>query len=152
VRDPKRFLAAVMDAGSPSWSSRPTDDQGRKARVTYRSLATKDEIYDAVFRQYGSTALPPSRSCTIFQGPRYVPPPAGPRMLIVTSSGGSAIIATDVAADNGFRVSPLRRAGVRAQGTLPSISSSGTARPDGDGDAERFRQSSPPHGIITTPS
>ena len=32
---------------------------------------------------------------------------AGPRMLIVTSSGGSAIIATDVAADNGFRISPL---------------------------------------------
>ena len=42
-------------------------------------------------------------------------------MLIVTSSGGSAIIATDVAADNGFRLSPLPAAlASRLREFLPS--------------------------------
>lgn len=110
VKDAKRFLSAVKECAKPIviFKSGRTD-QGRKAAESHtRSLATKDEIYEAVFRQYGihrATSL--EELYDYSKALAYVPPPAGPRMLIVTSSGGSAIIATDVAADNGFTVSPL---------------------------------------------
>jgi acetyltransferase len=62
-------------------------------------------------------------------------------MLIVTSSGGSAIIATDVAADNGFRISPLPGPlAARLREVLPSHFIVGNPLDlTGDGDAERFR-------------
>jgi acetyltransferase len=63
-------------------------------------------------------------------------------MLIVTSSGGSAIIATDVAADNGFRISPLPTAlASRLREFLPSHFIVGNPLDlTGDGTAELFRQ------------
>ena len=63
-------------------------------------------------------------------------------MLIVTSSGGSAIIATDVAADNGFRISPLPAPlAARLREFLPPHFIVGNPLDlTGDGDAERFRK------------
>jgi acetyltransferase len=63
-------------------------------------------------------------------------------MLIVTSSGGSAIIATDVAADNGFRISPLPAPlAARLREFLPSHFIVGNPLDvTGDGDAETFRK------------
>jgi acetyltransferase len=63
-------------------------------------------------------------------------------MLIVTSSGGSAIIATDVAEENGFRVSPLPRPlASRLREILPSHCIIGNPLDlTGDTDAERYRQ------------
>ena len=63
-------------------------------------------------------------------------------MLIVTSSGGSAIIATDVAADNGFRISPLPAAlASRLREFLPSHFIVGNPLDlTGDGTAELFRR------------
>jgi acetyltransferase len=62
-------------------------------------------------------------------------------MLIVTSSGGSAIIATDVAAENGFRISPLPDAlASQLRDVLPPHFIVGNPLDlTGDGDAERFR-------------
>jgi acetyltransferase len=62
-------------------------------------------------------------------------------MLIVTSSGGSAIIATDVAADNGFRISPLPAAlASQLRGVLPPHFIVGNPLDlTGDGNAELFR-------------
>jgi acetyltransferase len=70
----------------------------------------------------------------------YLPPPAGPRMLIVTSSGGSAIIATDVAEEEGFRVTPLPQdLAARLKGMLPSHCIVGNPLDlTGDTDAERY--------------
>jgi acetyltransferase len=62
-------------------------------------------------------------------------------MLIVTSSGGSAIIATDVAEENGFRVSPLSGPlASRLREILPSHCIVGNPLDlTGDTDAERYR-------------
>ena len=145
VRDPKRFLAAVKECPKPIVIFKAgRTDQGRKAAESHtRSLATKDEIYDAVFRQYGIHRAASLEELYDFsKALAYVPPPAGPRMLIVTSSGGSAIIATDVAADNGFRVSPLPAAlATELRGTLPSHFIVGNPLDlTGDGDADCFRK------------
>jgi acetyltransferase len=62
-------------------------------------------------------------------------------MLIVTSSGGSAIIATDVAEENGFRVTPLPGPlASRLREMLPPHCIVGNPLDlTGDGDAERYR-------------
>lgn len=144
VKDAQRFLAAVKACPKPIVIFKAgRTDQGRKAAESHtRSLATKDEIYDAVFRQYGIHRAASLEELYDFsKALAYVPAPAGPRMLIVTSSGGSAIIATDVAADNGFRVSPLPAAlASELRATLPSHFIVGNPIDlTGDGDAERFR-------------
>jgi acetyltransferase len=145
VKDPGRFLAAVRKCEKPIVIFKAgRTDQGRKAAESHtRSLAGKDEIYDAVFRQFGihrATSL--EELYDFSKALAYVPPPAGPRMLIVTSSGGSAIIATDVAADNGFRISPLPDAlGSKLRGVLPAHFIVGNPLDlTGDGNAELFGQ------------
>jgi acetyltransferase len=131
VKDARKFLAAVQACRKPIviFKSGRTE-QGRKAAESHtRSLAGKDEVYDAVFRQFGIHRAASLEELYDFsKALAYVPPPAGPRMLIVTSSGGSAIIATDVAEENGFRVSPL-------PGPL----------------ALRLREILPPHCIVGNP-
>ena len=145
VKDAPRFLSAVRACRKPIVVFKAgRTEQGRKAAESHtRSLAGKDEIYDAVFRQFGihrATSL--EELYDFSKALAYVPAPAGPRMLIVTSSGGSAIIATDVAADNGFRISPLPAPlAARLREFLPSHFIVGNPLDlTGDGDAERFRE------------
>ena len=131
VKDAGKFLAAARKCPKPIVIFKAgRTERGRKAAESHtRSLAGKDEIYDAVFRQFGIHRAASLEELYDFsKALYYVPPPAGPRMLIVTSSGGSAIIATDVAEENGFRVSPLP----------DSLSS-------------RLRQILPPHCIVGNP-
>jgi acetyltransferase len=144
VKDAAKFLAAVKKCPKPIVVFKAgRTAQGRKAAESHtRSLAGKDEIYDAVFRQFGihrATSL--EELYDFSKALAYVPAPAGPRMLIVTSSGGSAIIATDVAADNGFRISPLPDAlASQLREVLPPHFIVGNPLDlTGDGDAERFR-------------
>jgi len=144
VKDAPRFLSAVRACRKPIVIFKAgRTEQGRKAAESHtRSLAGKDEIYDAVFRQFGihrATSL--EELYDFSKALAYVPAPAGPRMLIVTSSGGSAIIATDVAADAGFRISPLPAPlAARLREVLPSHFIVGNPLDlTGDGDAERFR-------------
>lgn len=144
VKDAPRFLSAVRACRKPIVVFKAgRTEQGRKAAESHtRSLAGKDEIYDAVFRQFGihrATSL--EELYDFSKALAYVPAPAGPRMLIVTSSGGSAIIATDVAADYGFRISPLPAPlAAQLREVLPSHFIVGNPLDlTGDGDAERFR-------------
>ncbi|MGE5715211.1 MAG: acetate--CoA ligase family protein, partial [Acidobacteriota bacterium] len=144
VKDAPRFLSAVRACSKPIVVFKAgRTEQGRKAAESHtRSLAGKDEIYDAVFRQFGIHRASSLEELYDFsKALAYVPAPAGPRMLIVTSSGGSAIIATDVAADNGFRISPLPAPlAARLREVLPSHFIVGNPLDlTGDGDAERFR-------------
>src|SRR5512141_454313 len=145
VKDAGKFLAAVKKCRKPIVIFKAgRTEQGRKAAESHtRSLAGKDEIYDAVFRQFGihrATSL--EELYDFSKALAYVPAPAGPRMLIVTSSGGSAIIATDVAADNGFRISPLPSPlAAQLREFLPSHFIVGNPLDlTGDGDAECFRK------------
>ncbi len=110
VKDAAKFLSAVRKCRKPIVIFKAgRTEQGRKAAESHtRSLAGRDEIYDAVFRQFGVHRASTLEELYDFsKALAYLPPPAGPNMLIVTSSGGSAIIATDVAEEEGFRVAPL---------------------------------------------
>ena len=145
VKDAQKFLAAVKACRKPIVIFKAgRTAQGRKAAESHtRSLAGKDEIYDSVFRQFRIHRAGSLEELYDFsKALAYVPAPAGPRMLIVTSSGGSAIIATDVAAENGFRISPLPAAlASRLREFLPSHFIVGNPLDlTGDGTAELFRQ------------
>lgn len=145
IKDPERFLAAVQKCVKPIVIFKAgRTEQGRKAAESHtRSLAGKDEIYDAIFRQFRIHRAGSLEELYDFsKALAYVPSPAGPRMLIVTSSGGSAIIATDVASDNGFRLSPLSAPlASRLREFLPSHFIVGNPLDlTGDGNAELFRR------------
>jgi acyl-CoA synthetase (NDP forming) len=145
VKEAPKFLAAVRKCSKPIVIFKAgRTAQGRKAAESHtRSLAGKDEVYDAVFRQFRIHRAASLEELYDFsKALAYVPAPAGPRMLIVTSSGGSAIIATDVAADNGFRLSPLPAPlASRLKEFLPSHFIVGNPLDlTGDGNAELFRR------------
>jgi acyl-CoA synthetase (NDP forming) len=145
VKDARKFLAAVKKCEKPIVIFKAgRTEQGRKAAESHtRSLAGKDEIYDAVFRQFKIHRAGSLEELYDFsKALAYVPAPAGPRMLIVTSSGGSAIIATDVAEENGFRVAPLPAPlASRLRETLPPHCIVGNPLDlTGDTDAERYRR------------
>lgn len=145
VKDAEKFLSAVRDCRKPLVIFKAgRTERGRKAAESHtRSLAGKDEIYDAVFRQNGVHRASTLEELYDFsKALAYIPAPAGPRTLIVTSSGGSAIIATDVAEEEGFRVAPLPGplAG-RLRELLPAHCIVGNPLDlTGDTDAERYRR------------
>lgn len=144
VKDAKKFLSAVRKCRKPLVIFKAgRTERGRKAAESHtRSLAGKDEIYDAAFRQYGVHRASTLEELYDFsKALAYLPPPPGPRMLIVTSSGGSAIIATDVAEEEGFRVAtlPPDLAG-RLREILPAHCIVGNPLDlTGDTDADRYR-------------
>jgi len=145
VKDARKFLAAVKECGKPIVIFKAgRTEQGRKAAESHtRSLAGKDEIYDAVFRQFKIHRAGSLEELYDFsKALAYVPAPAGPRMLIVTSSGGSAIIATDVAEELAFRVAPLPASlASRLREILPPHCIVGNPLDlTGDTDAERYRR------------
>jgi acyl-CoA synthetase (NDP forming) len=145
IKDARRFLAAVRRCEKPIVIFKAgRTERGRQAAESHtRSLAGKDEIYDAVFRQFGVHRAASLEELYDFsKALAYVPAPAGPRMLIVTSSGGSAIIATDVAEENGFSVTPLPGPlASRLREILPPHCIVGNPLDlTGDTDAERYRR------------
>jgi len=144
VKDAKKFLSAVRSCPKPVVIFKAgRTERGRKAAESHtRSLAGRDEVYDAVFRQNGVYRAATLEELYDFsKSLAYVPPPGGPRTLIVTSSGGSAIIATDVAEDEGFRVTPLPPGLSRTlREILPAHCIVGNPLDlTGDADAARFR-------------
>lgn len=145
VKDAGKFLAAVGKCRKPVVIFKAgRTERGRKAAESHtRSLAGRDEVYDAVFRQYGVHRAHSLEDLYDFsKALAYLPAPDGPRMLIVTSSGGSAIIATDVAEEEGFRVTPLpAELAVRLREMLPSHCIVGNPLDlTGDTDAARYRK------------
>ncbi|MGZ8449677.1 MAG: acetate--CoA ligase family protein, partial [Candidatus Deferrimicrobiaceae bacterium] len=144
VKDAGKFLAALRKCRKPVVIFKAgRTERGRKAAESHtRSLAGKDEIYDAVFRQNGVHRAATLEELYDFaKALAYVPPPKGPRMLIVTSSGGSAIIATDVAEEEGLRVVPLSTTlSGKLREILPSHCIVGNPLDlTGDTDAARYR-------------
>jgi acetyltransferase len=145
VKNARKFLAAAGKCAKPIVIFKAgRTERGRKAAESHtRSLAGKDEVYDAVFRQFKIHRAGSLEELYDFsKALAYVPAPAGPRMLVVTSSGGSAIIATDVAEENGFRVVPLSGSlASRLREILPPHCIVGNPLDlTGDTDAERYRK------------
>ena len=145
VKDAAKFLSAVRNCRKPIVIFKAgRTARGRKAAESHtRSLAGSDAIYDGVFRQLGIHRASSLEELYDFaKALAYLPAPTGPRMLIVTSSGGSAIIATDVAEEEGFSVSPLPPdLAERLREILPSHCIIGNPLDlTGDADAERYRE------------
>lgn len=96
--------------------------EGRRAATSHTgSLAGRDELYSALFRQ-----LRIHRADTLEElydaakALAYLPKPAGRRILTVTSSGGSGILATDWAEWSGLRTTPLpEKVAGALRGVLP---------------------------------
>jgi acetyltransferase len=145
VKDAGKFLRAIRNCGKPLVIFKAgRTERGRKAAESHtRSLAGRDEIYGAVFRQYGVHRASTLEDLYDFsKALACLPAPAGPRMLIVTSSGGSAIIATDVAEEEGFRVTPLppALAGTLREILPPHCIVGNPLDLTGDTDAARYRK------------
>ncbi len=107
VKDAGKFLAAVRNCRKPVVILKAgRTERGRKAAESHtRSLAARDEIYEAVFRQNRiHRAYTLEELYDFAKALAYVPAPPGPRTLILTSSGGSAIVATDALEEEGFQV------------------------------------------------
>ena len=110
IKDLERFRRVARACPKPLVilkSGRTTE--GRRAAASHTgSLAGRDELYSALFRQ-----LRIHRADTLedlYDAAKvlaYLPRPAGRRLLVITSSGGSGILATDWAEWSGLEVPPL---------------------------------------------
>ncbi|NLI54145.1 MAG: CoA-binding protein [Clostridiales bacterium] len=109
-----------------------------------KSIGGRDQVFEAVCRQFGALrAYDLSEFYDYAKIASLVKKPAGNRLAIVTSSGGSGILAVDAAVENGIDIAPLEeRAAQKLRAALPEQCV--IANPldlTGDADAERFRLS-----------
>jgi acyl-CoA synthetase (NDP forming) len=112
ARDGKRFLGAasrlvrrkplvVIKGGK-------TEEGARAARSHTGSLAGRDEIFEALFRQAGAIRVSDFEELLDF-GKTFAgqPIPRGNRTAIVTLSGGAGVMATDLCLESGLRLARL---------------------------------------------
>jgi acyl-CoA synthetase (NDP forming) len=112
AKDGRRFLQALRRAISTVpivvLKSGRTESGQRAAASHTRSLAGRDEVFDAACRQFGIVRVPDIES--LYDSAKALESlelDGGGRVLIVTSSGGCGILATDEAEACGLRVPPL---------------------------------------------
>jgi len=145
VKVAPKFLQAVRQCRKPIVVLKAgRTPKGRKAAESHtRSLAGRDEVYEGVFRQLGIHRADDLEELYDFsKALAYLPRPKGRRLLIVTSSGGSGILATDMAENTGLDVVPLPEEMARKlRDVLPKHCI--VANPldlTGDANAEMYRQ------------
>ncbi len=112
VRDGRKFLEVAQLAAE----KKPIlvlkggrTAKGAEAVVSHtRSLAGKDAVFDAAFKQAGiHRALSVEELYDACKGFAQLPSPKGKNVAIVTSSGGSGILATDACEEFGLNVIEL---------------------------------------------
>lgn len=123
VKVAQKFLQAVRHCRKPLVVLKAgRTPKGRRAAESHtRSLAGQDGVYEGVFRQFGVHRAQDLEQLYDFsKALAYLPRPKGPRLLIVTSSGGSGILATDTAEMTGLDVAPLpEEVAGKLRGVLP---------------------------------
>ncbi|MEE8209188.1 MAG: CoA-binding protein, partial [bacterium] len=110
VKDARKFLSAVEACEKPLVIFKAgRTERGRVAAESHtKSLAGRDEIYEAVFRQYGIYRAETLEELYDYaKALAYMKPPKGRRILFLTSSGGAAIVATDAAVECDLEVPHL---------------------------------------------
>ncbi len=112
VKDGKRFMevAKAVSRKKPVIVLKPGRTvKGRQAAESHtKSIAGSDAVFDAVCKQVGiirAEGITELYDDTKALG--FLKKPAGNRMLVITSSGGSGILATDVAEGCNIDVVPL---------------------------------------------
>jgi acetyltransferase len=97
--------------------------RGRVAAESHtKSLAGSDEIYQAIFKKYGVVRADNLEELYDFaKGLAYMDRPTGKRLLMISSSGGAAILGIDEAEKYGLEVPyPTEELKARLRAFLPS--------------------------------
>ncbi len=147
VKDGDKF----MDVGRRVAKDKPVlvlkggrTERGRQAAESHtKSIAGRGEIFDAALRKIGFEkveSIDELYDCSKVLAMEKKRP--GKRVQVITSSGGSAIVAVDVLEELGLDVAPLSEAGrVRMKEVLPSHCVVGNPLDlTGDTPAERYKE------------
>lgn len=131
IRDAPRFLRvarAALEAGKPVVAFKAgRSEQGRRSAAAHTgALATDDAVVDAAFRQVGIVRAESLEELVATAGLFAAAPrlPRGPRVGVVTSSGGGCNIIADLAEKEGLTLpewAPPTRAALAA--ALPPFAS-----------------------------
>ncbi|WP_327173943.1 acetate--CoA ligase family protein [Streptomyces sp. NBC_01335] len=114
-------LRALAASGKPValLKSGRTEAGGRAAASHTGALATDDRVLDAALRQLGIVRVDDIDElldvARVFESERR---PAGNRVAVVTTSGGSGILAADAIEGSGLALSPLRPESKAALGEI----------------------------------
>ncbi len=147
IRDGKKF----MEVGKRVGKIKPVlvlkggrTERGRKAAESHtKSIAGRGEIFDAALRKVGFEkveSIDELYDCAKVLAAEKKRP--GKRVQVLTSSGGSGIVAVDILEELGLDVAPLSEAGrKRLAETLPSHCVIGNPLDlTGDTPAERYKE------------
>ena len=112
VKDGKRFLDSASRLGRRKplvvIKGGKTEEGARAAQSHTGSLAGRDEIFEALFRQAGAIRVTDFEELLDFGKTfAYQPLPRGNRAAIVTLSGGAGVMATDICLESGLRLARL---------------------------------------------
>jgi acyl-CoA synthetase (NDP forming) len=110
IKRPDEFVAAVRGLKKPLVVLKSgRTPRGKVAAESHtKSLAGADAIYDSLFAKYDiCRAYTIEEFYDFAKAFAYLKPPKGNRILFITTSGGSAILATDQAEQEGLDAAPL---------------------------------------------
>jgi len=110
IKRPDEFVAAVKGLKKPLVILKSgRTPRGKVAAESHtKSLAGADAIYDSLFAKYDiCRAYTIEEFYDFAKAFAYLRPPKGNRILFITTSGGSAILATDQAEQEGLDAAPL---------------------------------------------
>ncbi len=117
IKRPEQFIQAVQQLKKPLVVLKSgRTPKGKVAAESHtKALAGADAIYEALFAKYNiCRAYTAEEFYDYAKALAYLKPPAGNRILFITTSGGAAILATDQAEQEGLDVSPLPPEAVEA--------------------------------------
>lgn len=132
VKDTPRFLAAAAkaaDRGKPLIVAKMgRSEVGQRAAASHTaSLAGADSAYDALFRRYGIIRADDMDAMLDMAAAfSFCPLPSGPRVAVMSGSGGAGVWMADTLAVHGLELPPLDAA-TRAEieALIPSFGSAG---------------------------
>jgi len=124
VKRPAAFVESLAKATKPVVILKAgRTARGRVAAESHtKSLAGSDEIYQAIFKKYGVCRADNLEELYDFaKGLAYMDKPKGRRLLMISSSGGAAILGIDEAEKYGLEVPfPTEELKARLRAFLPS--------------------------------
>lgn len=110
IRDGERFLQAIRNVGKPMvvFKTGRTRAGEKAARSHTAALAANDKVFAGVLRQHGIIQVDTSEELyDLAKALEYLGHVTGKRLLIVESSGGLGIIASDMAERTGLELPDL---------------------------------------------
>jgi acetyl coenzyme A synthetase (ADP forming)-like protein len=112
VRDGRKFIevarAATREKPVVVLKGGRTKKGAEAVKSHTRSLAGRDAVFDGAFKQAGIIRVRSVEELyDACKGLAYLPPPQGRNVVIVTSSGGSGILATDACEELGLNLIDL---------------------------------------------